>query len=83
MAKFFVRQECWQHWPKTVIVGENRDGGVEYRRYVPDRGKCHPVDWEEDGYHYMLCSNCRTLQDDPPLDELNFCPYCGAEVTDS
>lgn len=39
MAIFHVQRQCWQRWPRVLIVERmNDDGSKEERRYVPEGG---------------------------------------------
>lgn len=39
MAIFHVQRQCWQRWPRVLIVErKGDDGGHEERRYVPEGG---------------------------------------------
>lgn len=46
MAVFHVQRQCWQRWPRVLIMERtNDDGSKEERRYVPE---CNVGDqWKE------------------------------------
>ena len=56
MAIFHVQRQCWQRWPRVLIVERKGDnGGHEERRYVPE-GKTEGQ-WKE------LCRKMTGLRD--------------------
>lgn len=56
MAMFHVQRQCWQRWPRVLIVERtNDDGSKEERRYVPE-GKTESQ-WKE------LCRKMAGLRD--------------------
>lgn len=56
MAMFHVQRQCWQRWPRVLIVERtNDDGSKEERRYVPE-GKTESQ-WKE------LCCKMTGLRD--------------------
>ena len=39
MARITIQRQCWQRWPRVLIVERhNDDGTVDERRYVPEGG---------------------------------------------
>lgn len=56
MAMFHVQRQCWQRWPRVLIVERKGDnGGHEERRYIPE-GKTEGQ-WKE------LCRKMTGLRD--------------------
>jgi hypothetical protein len=82
MAKFFIETQCWEHWPKVLVMGRNRnDGTVERRRYVPER-MCTVEKFEQNpsygDYYCELSCGCwfDVVDDTPPA----YCPICGQKL---
>lgn len=39
MAQYHVQRQCWQRWPRVLIMErKGEDGGHEERRYIPEGG---------------------------------------------
>ena len=80
MAVYYVEAQCWQHWPKVLIMRHKTGSGEETRRYVPER-VAKRVDVPRKDYvslgHYE-CGGCGTVVG------LNnrFCHQCGARLED-
>ena len=90
MSLFYVERECWQRFPKVLIMVRKDGRGDERRRYVPER-TCRLV---YDPVHLdYVCSACGEWRDTPLYDardaddalvcrDYRFCPHCGARVVD-
>ena len=95
MAEYYVERQCWQHWPKTLIMCrrtgrmDNGDVAVQRRRYVPERPKVKKVrgfgyDAQGAEYDFLACSGCCAWIDGDldligEMDGPNFCHSCGGE----
>ena len=73
MSLFYVERQCWQRWPKVLIMVCKGEGGEVRKRYVPER-TCHIIDVNESGVG--ICDRCGGYAE--AVD--NYCPNCGARV---
>lgn len=72
----------------TQIFGEEQQEWEEYcaglmnrikelKAQLPKRGE-----WVEDEYGFIHCSECRMEWDEPEHTQTNYCPNCGAKMTE-
>lgn len=90
MSQFYVKRECWQRFPKTLIMVRKNGDGDEFRRYVPER-TCR---MKYDSVHEdFVCSACGEWHSTATYDACDaddclvfrsykYCPNCGAKVVD-
>lgn len=85
MSLFYVERQCWQRWPKTLIVVKENDHGDERRRYVPER-TCHmelrKLGATYDVFYFDCCDEeyAESRTDRASCISGKVCPYCGARV---
>lgn len=78
MSMFYIERQCWQRFPKVLIMVKKNGHGDERRRYVPER-TCHNVgaEYSKAGFE---CSECGAI--DLDFVAPDFCHGCGARVVE-
>lgn len=84
MSLFYVEKQCWQRWPRVVLMCRKTGfGGHDTKRYVPEKTcTMRKRPWNQDGFH---CDNCG--HEDLTFKEWmydtgnrRFCCFCGARI---
>lgn len=80
MAAYYVEIQCWQHWPKVLIMRHKTGSGEEPRRYVPERTAAR-ISVPRDGHtaigHYE-CGECRGVVGAQDAH----CKHCGCRLVE-
>lgn|GEM_PF-3746555 len=79
MARITIQRQCWQRWPRVLIVERhNDDGTVEERRYVPEGGTTD--EWNERTRDVMRKFEAARKELDARLHEESELPNLRAEI---